>query len=807
MYTYLTKPIAMFKNYIKTAWRNVVRNKMYAAINVLSIAIGLAAFWLIALYVGDEYSYDRNIPDTDRIYRVAQHAVWESSSMDVPLTAPPFAPAMKNTFPEVEVATRIDMEGGGIIQYDQKTIKQDDIIFSDDKFFRVFAYDFIYGNEASALSKPHSIVATESFAAKLFGDASKALGKTIYFGGNDPNTITGVIKDIPENTHLRFSAVRLSDAFNTNEWKNFYLYTYIKLTKSANVATLEKKLPQFAADNFLTSLAPKSYSMELQPITAIHLYSNLQYELSPNGSVSRVYMFIAIAILILLIGLINYMNISTARSSVRLKEVGIRKVIGSGRGNLAKMFITEAMLVTVIAAAGAFFLVNFTLPFFNDIAGKRLTIWRFGVADTLMALCGFVLLTGIISGIYPAFFLSRFKTIPALKGLIGNVRGNLLFRKSLVVFQFMITVVMIAGSIIIYRQLQYALNKDLGFNKEQTLSFHIDDINVRRQTDALKTQLLKNRAIEGVAVAGNPIGNNDLGGHSYTFEQNGAMPAGEQMAQELMVDEDFLKTIDLKLEQGRNFSAAMPTDKTGSILINETLKNKLGWKDAIGKKMQFQRNQFSSMETRTVIGVVKDFNTYSLQHTIEPLVMMMPAYAEQQDNLYVKISKDKTAEGLAYLRQVYAQFDKNNTPDLHFLDENFARQYSAEQKQEQVSMIFTILAVIIACLGLFGLATFTAAQRVKEIGIRKVLGASVASVTFMLGKDFIKLVCIAVIMAIPIAWYAMNAWLQDFAYRINIEWWMFLLAAFIALLIAACTISFQSIKAAMANPVNSLRSE
>jgi putative ABC transport system permease protein len=797
----------MFRNYIKTAWRNVTRNKMYAAINVLSIAIGLATFWMIALYVGDEYSYDRNIPDAGRIYRVAQHATWETSSMDIPLTSPPFAPAMKNTFPEIEVATRIDMEGGGVLQYENKNIKQGDIIVSDNKFFQVFSYDFLEGNKATALSKSGSIVITENFAKKLFGDASTALNKTIYFGEKNPNIVTGVMKDIPENAHLKFSAVRSSDEFNNNEWQNFYLYTYIKLTKSANVATLEKKLPQFASTNFLKDLQAKKYSMELQPLTFIHLHSNLQYELSANGSISRVYMFIAIAVLILLIGLINYMNISTARSSIRVREVGIRKVVGSGRANLAKMFITEAMMITVIAAIIAFFIVDVSLPFFNTIAGKQLTIWRFGVAETLLVLVSFVLFTGIISGIYPALFLSRFKTIPALKGHIGNVHTNLLFRKSLVVFQFMITVVMISGSIIIYQQLQYALNKDLGFNKEQTLSFHIDDMNVRKQFDALKTQLLKNPVVQSVAIAGNPIGNNDLGGHTYKFEQNGAISTNEQMAQELMVDEDFLKTIDLKLQEGRNFSANMPTDQTGSILINETLKNKLGWEDAVGKKMQFQRNQFSATETRTVIGVVKDFHTYSLQHLIDPLVIMMPAYAEQKDNLYVKIAKDKTAEGIAFIKQVYAQFDKNNIPDLHFLDGNFAKQYSAEQKQEQVSMIFTILAVLIACLGLFGLAAFTAAQRVKEIGIRKVLGASVSSITFMLGKDFIKLVCISIIIAVPVAWYAMNEWLQDFAYRINIEWWMFVVAGFIALFIAIGTISFQSIKAAIANPVNSLRSE
>jgi putative ABC transport system permease protein len=355
--------------------------------------------------------------------------------------------------------------------------------------------------------------------------------------------------------------------------------------------------------------------------------------------------------------------------------------------------------------------------------------------------------------------------------------------------------------------MQYALHADLGFNKEQTLSFHIDDMNVRNQIASLKTQLLKSPLIESASAAGNPIGNNDLGGHSYSFEQNGVISKDDQMAQELQVDEDFMKTMDIKLLQGRNFSKDMPTDKTGSIIINETLMKTLGWKDAIEKKMRFQRNVNSPFEERMVVGVVKDFHTYSLQHKIEPLVMMMPSAPAAEDNLYVKIAKGKTAEALAYLKQVYSTFDKNNFAEFHFLDENFAKQYAAEQKQEQVSMIFTLLAVVIACLGLFGLVTFTATQRVKEIGIRKVLGASVGSVTMLLSKDFIKLVCIAVVIAIPVAWFVMNKWLQDFAYRINIEWWMFALAGLLALIIALLTISFQSIKAAIANPVKSLRTE
>jgi putative ABC transport system permease protein len=798
----------MIKNYIKTAWRNLLRNKTYSLINVLSITIGIAAFWMIALYVADEFSFDRNIPNADRIYRIAQHASWDGGKLDLPLTSPPLSPAMKAAFPEIEASTRIDIEGGGIITYRDKKLKTNDIVFADNNLFKVFQYDFISGDSNTALDKPNSIVITERLAKKIFGDANAALNKTIYFGNDNGNLVTGVIKDLPENSSLQFSGVRsVSSEFNTNEWQNLYLYSYVKLVKGASIEALEKKLPKFEDGTVKKNWNVTNYKMELQPLTSIHLHSNLDYEIGTPGNIGRVYMFIAIAILILSIAMINYMNLSTARASVRIKEVGIRKVVGSGRRNLIGMFITESMLITFIAAFIAFFIVQVTLPMFNQLSGKDLTVWHFGITNTLLILIGFALLTGIINGSYPAYFLSRFKTIPALKGQLGNMYANIFFRKSLIVFQFAITVVMIAGSFIIYRQMQYALHADLGFNKEQTLSFHIDDMNVRNQIASLKTQLLKSPLIESASAAGNPIGNNDLGGHSYSFEQNGVISKDDQMAQELQVDEDFMKTMDIKLLQGRNFSKDMPTDKTGSIIINETLMKTLGWKDAIEKKMRFQRNVNSPFEERTVVGVVKDFHTYSLQHKIEPLVMMMPSAPAAEDNLYVKIAKGKTAEALAYLKQVYSTFDKNNFAEFHFLDENFAKQYAAEQKQEQVSMIFTLLAVVIACLGLFGLVTFTATQRVKEIGIRKVLGASVSSVTMLLSKDFIKLVCIAVVIAIPVAWFVMNKWLQDFAYRINIEWWMFALAGLLALIIALLTISFQSIKAAIANPVKSLRTE
>jgi putative ABC transport system permease protein len=547
--------------------------------------------------------------------------------------------------------------------------------------------------------------------------------------------------------------------------------------------------------------------MEFQPLTSIHLHSNLQGEISANSSMSRIYIFMLIAALILIIAVINYMNLSTARSSIRVKEVGMRKVLGSDRSHLIYLFIIEALVMTLFAALIAFFLVSLLLPFFNELANKNLDIWRFGTYYTLAALVSFALVTGIISGSYPAFFLSRFKTIPALKGQLGNLSNNILFRKTLVVFKFVVTVVMIIGSLVIYRQMKYTSNTDLGFNRKQVLTFHIHDRNVRSQVNAIKSQLLQNPLIQNVAVAGNPIGNNDLGSNGFTFEKSdGSFLPTKKMAQQLMIDADYVPALDIKLTKGRNFSGSTNADKYTAALVNETLVKELGWKDAIGKRVRFDFGEGETGE-RTVVGVVKDFHTYSLQHKMEPMVLLMPPAPSMEDNLYVKINTAKTTEALAFIEKVYKQFDKSNPVEFHFLDQNFAQQYATEQKQEQLSLIFTLLAVLIACLGLFGLAAFTAQQRIKEIGVRKVLGASVASITIMLGRDLIKLVCISILIAAPIAWFAMNKWLEDFAYRINIGWAVFVIAGFVAMFIALFTVSFHAIKAAVANPVKSLRTE
>jgi len=797
----------MFKNYFKTAWRNLQRNKIYAAINIGGIAIGLAACWLIILYVSDELNYDRSFANADRIYRIAQHASWQGGSMNLPITSAPFATAFKTTFPEVEDAARINLEGGGVIKYDNKIFKQDDICFADNSFFNLFDYHFLYGDAGTALTAPQSIVITKTLANKIFGDASKAINQTLLFGSdNFPNKITGVIDDMPQNSHLQFSGIRsFGDDLKNDTWNNTYLYTYLLLKKTNNINSLENKLPAFE-NKLAKQMDYTKFHLELQPLTSIHLHSNLDYELSANGSISRVYTFIVISILILLIALINYMNLSSARAATRVKEIGIRKVIGSARKHLIGLFIAEALLVTFIASVVAMFLVELSLPFFNQLAGKNINIWHYGIANTVAGVIVFALLTGFTSGSYPALFLSRFKLIPSLKGQLGNINNNIMFRKSLVVVQFVIAVCLISSSFIIYKQLRYVSQKDLGFNKEQVLAFHIDEMKVRSEIPALKNDLLQSPLIEGVAIAGNPIGNNDLNTNGFRFEKNGEISSSSQLANKLYVDEDFLKTTGIQLLQGRNFSRDISTDKDDAVLINETLMKTLGWTNAIGKKMQYPKPD-NTTSNRIIIGVVKDFHAYSLQHKIEPMVMMMPPNDKEKDNLYVKLAKGKMPQAIAYLKNTYSKFDNNNTADFHFLDENFEKQYAAEQKQEQLSLSFTVLAFIIACLGLLGLVIFATAQRIREIGIRKVLGASVTSITLMMSKDFIKLVFIATLIAVPVSWIIMSKWLQDFAYRINIEWWMFLLSGGLALLIALLTLSFQSIKAAIVNPVKSLRTE
>ena len=797
----------MFRNYVKIALRNLWKNRVYSGINVFGLAIGLATCLLITLYVADELSYDRYHEQADRIYRVVHHASWDEGNLNLASTSAPYGPTLKQNYPEIEQAVRIMAEGGGPMQYGETKIKVDDVLFADQNLFQVFSYPFLYGDPTTALSKPESIVLTKDLALRLFGDAAKAVGKTIYFENNFGNVVTGVIDNVPANSHLTFSGIRSLPTGFSGGWQDFNLYTYLLLREGTSPQTLTAKFPAFFERYIKPEMGNVTYKMELQPLTSIHLHSNLDYEIGPNGNSRTVSVFAIIGGLILLLAGINYMNLSTARSAIRIREVGVRKAVGSGRGQLAGLFFTETLLLTLVATILGVCLAQGMMPFFNHLTGKNIIIWQFGTGYSLTAIAGFALVTGLLSGSYPALFLSGSRTVAALRGQLGNQSGTTTFRQTLVTFQFVITIALIAASGIIYQQLRFSLNKELGFNKDQVLTFHLNDEKTRTKIPAIKAQLLANSLIEGVAAASNPIGTNDLGGGGYYFEIDGKMTTSARIMNDLKVDGDFLKTMEIGLVQGRSFSDNIPADRYNAILVNETLVKELGWKDPIGKRVKFHTNGNGPLAERRVVGVVKDFHTHSLQHKIEPLVLQMPPSTNEQDNLYVKIRAGQTANALAFIEKTYQQFEPNNVFAYQFLDQNFARQYGAEQKQSQILLIFSALAIFIACLGLFGLAAFAAEQRTKEIGVRKVLGASVGSIVTLLSKDFLKLVLIAILIASPLAWWAMNRWLADFAYKIDIEWWVFALAGLLAVGIALLTVSFQSIKAALMNPVKSLRSE
>jgi putative ABC transport system permease protein len=796
----------MIQNYFKIAWRNLNKHRFFSLVNICGLAIGVAAFWVIALYVTDELSYDRYNEKADRIFRVVQHGKWSTGGFDLAITAMPYAPALKADYPEVEDAIRIDGEGGGKITYNDKQITANDISFTDNAIFNIFTYHFLEGDPQTALAKPQSIVLTKTLAIKLFGDVSSAIDKTISFENKDVNTVTGVIDDVPANSHFTFSALRSFNTNYTGRWGDANVYTYVLLKHPDDYKKIEAGSASFYNKYLKTELANIQYQMELQPLTTIHLHSNLQFEMGNNSNITYVYVFSIVALLILSIAVINYVNLTTARSAVRIKEIGIRKVIGSGRKQLMYMFFSESVLFTLLATSIALVLIQASLPYFNYLSGKSLDIWHFGIIKSILLFGGFALISGLISGIYPALFLSRFDTIPAMKGQLGNQSSTILFRKLLVIFQFVITIVMIVGSCIIYQQLHYVLNKDLGFNKSQMLTFHIHSKTARTKIDAMKSQLLQNPLIKNVSAAGNPIGNNDIGETGFNFGPDGKTAPDTKIVERLIIDEDFIPAMQIKLLQGRNFMKGKADSTQNAIIVNSTLVNALGWKNPVGMRVRTGADK-GQITWSTIVGVIKDFNTYSLQHKIAPMELVLPQSADDKDNLYVRLSGNNISGALDYLKSVYSQFDPENKVDYHFLDQNFANQYQTEQKQGNLLLIFTVLAISIACLGLFGLVTFTAEQRVKEIGIRKVLGASISNIVSLLTKELILLVIVATVIAAPVAWYAMNKWLQSFAYRVNLHWWVFIAAGFVAILIAFITVSVRSVKAAMANPAKSLKTD
>ncbi len=654
---------------------------------------------------------------------------------------------------------------------------------------------------------------TRSLATLLFTDPALALGKSVVFDKNQPYVVTAVMEDVPANTHFSFSALRTYKddiAANPDSWNYYNLYTYLLLKKGVTLSSAQAQVDRSFAPFILHRTGRPSsgttYRMELQPIKDIHLHSNLSFEMDRNGDIHYVYIFIAAALLILSIAAINYMNLSTARSALRLKEIGVRKVIGSTRAPLAALFIAESVIITLFATFLALILVELTLPLFNTLSGKNISLLRFGTLPTLGVLALGSLILGTLAGVYPALFMSGFGVLHSLKGQLGSQTMNVLFRKGLVTFQFVITIFMLSATALIYLQMRYVDNAYLGFNKDQTLSFHVHNPTVRRQFASLRAKLLESPLIEGAAGASNPIGTNYIGQRKYSIEKDGVKDGGSLMGNILQADPYLLTTLQVPMAYGRNFSNRLASDSNTAVVVNEAFVREAGWSDPIGKTVSFPTGD-SSRHTAQVVGVFKDFNLYSLQYKIMPLALYLPADVMDEDNMFVRISKDHVAEALAYLEQTYHSFDPGASFDFHFLDQNFSRQYEAERKQGYILLSFTILAVALACMGLLGLVHFSAVQRAKEIGIRKVLGAEDFGIVRLLAGDFLQLVLLAGLVAGPLAWWSMHVWLDSFAYHIPVYWWVLVISAVVAALIALGTMTTQALRAARANPIDSIKYE
>jgi putative ABC transport system permease protein len=807
----------MFKNYFKIAWRNLWRNKGFSALNIFGLAIGIATCLVILLFVQNELSFDRFNKNAERIVRVYFRGTMRGGIINESTVMPPTAQTLKNDYPEVKEATRIRDYGRPKLLVGDKTFKEQAFAFVDPNFFKVFTLPLLQGDPNTALLQPNTVIVTREVAKKYFG-TDDVLGKVMSFkdGNNPPCKITGVMDKMPENAHFHFDILASMTGFpdaKSTSWMQSEFYTYLLLQPGSDYKKLEAKLPQvvekYMGPQILQAMgmsytkfreAGNAIGLYLQPLTDIHLHSDFAYDLSAAGDIRYVYIFSAIALFMLLIACINFMNLSTASASKRAREVGIRKVLGSLKFELVRQFLVESVLLTAIALVIGVGLLYLALPVFNDLSGKDLQLNFFENPWLLPVLLLFGILVGVLAGSYPAFFLSTFKPVAVLKGKFVAGKKNISLRSGLVVFQFFISISLIVSTAVVYRQLSYIQHKKLGYDKEQVLLLPESWLLGNKQA-YFRDQLLKDPRVVNVSTSpylpAGPSYNNNF------FVYPGNQPTQRLKTLRYDVDANYIPTLGIEMLTGRNFSKDFQTDSSGAIL-NETAAKMLGWyPDATGQSISHSDNT-GKVSTLHVIGVVKDFHFKSLHQKITPLVMVM---GSNEGTIIVKTRPTDIAGLLASTKKLWNATTKEEPFSYSFLDDRFKATYQAEQKVGKILGIFSGLTILVACLGLFGLATFTAEQRTKEIGIRKVLGASVAGVVALLSKDFLKLVFVAFILASPIAWYVMNRWLQDFAYRTNISIWVFVVAIVLAVIITIVTISYQAIKAALANPVQSLRTE
>ena len=792
----------MFQNYFKTAWRNLMKSKVFSFINILGLTIGITVCMMIYLFIMNEFSFDRFHKNSDRIYRVMRGFESDGKSGRVAYLSGLYAPALLNDFKgQIVSAVRVN-ENDNLFTVGTKSFHEKKELEVDSAFFTLFSFPLIKGTPTTVLKDLNSVVLTETTAKKYFGNINNAMGKIIMLNKETPLKVTGIAKDVPSNSHLNFDIVlsleRRKDAGWMTTWINNGVYTYIQLAPNVSQAQIEKQLPAFV-EKYLGSDMRKygfKWSLSLTPLKDVY-FDSTSLDSIKHGDKTVVYIFLSIAILILLIACINFMNLSTIRAAERSKEVGLRKVLGALRNNLVWQFIGESVLLTTISCILSVGLLLLAMPWYNQLLGYTLNV-SWNALPIYLFLVGVIIVVGFLAGSYPAFFLSAFSPIQALKGKLKLGKSGASFRQVLVVVQFSISVFLIVGTIIITKQMSYVKNKQLGYNKEQTLIIPIDNGDIYNNLNSFKTELQNQTAVQSVcAMSGEPGGFFD----GQTFDVEGHTEKWNANTE--FADFEFVKTLGLKIIAGRDFSSQFPTDTTDAVLINKTAAAKLGWtpQQAIGKWIQ---NTVRDNTKRRIIGVVNDFNFESLKQDINALVI---SPAEDKRQILVRLKPGNLQGDIALVKNAYNKAAPAYPFEYKFLDQQFDEIYQKDIRQQTILSVFAGLAIFVACLGLFGLASFTATKRFKEIGVRKVLGSSVQGIVVLLSKDLLKPVLIATCIALPAGYWVMNKWLQNFAYKTNLSWWIFVLAALITFGIALTTVSIKAIKAAIANPVKSLRTE
>jgi putative ABC transport system permease protein len=811
----------MIKNYLRSAFRNIKRHPFISFINIFGLTVGLTCCLLILAYIINERSYDKFNKNAKDIYRVTRifYTAPGVENLHLSAVAPPFGPLLKNAFSDMQKMTRMLPNGTVALKYNDKLFNEKNAVFADENFFALFNTQVVKGDAKNGLINPFSIMLSEATAKKYFGDENP-INKTILLDNPKHDfKVTGVFKAFPANSHmhpeilmsfntLKDTAIYGEKQLQTNYGNNSF-YTYLLFPKDYNIERVKAQLPDFLdkyvhfqgmPGNLKTHQVTK---LELENLTDIHLKSHLDDEIEENGDIKRVYIFSAIALFILLIACINYMNLSTARSALRAKEIGIRKVIGAQRKEIISQFLSESVLITWMALILAVILTVLLIPFINTLSGQFLSFNSLLHWNILLPLVALPFVIGLISGIYPAIFMSSFLPVKVLKGIVKAGSGGVSFRKVLVVLQFSISIILIVATTVVFQQLQYIQKLALGFNKDHIITMNYPNA-LTKQYDAFKNDLKRNTVVKEIGLSSRIPSGRLLDDQNAKIIEGGSLQAIKIDLKYITADYGFIPTYGMHMAAGRNFSKAFATD-TNNFIINEEAVREFGWKTA---ENALDKDMVYGNVKGKIIGVVKDFHFESLHQKIIPLLFSLPANTSYYGKISIKVDGNNTKAAIAAVEQTWHKYLPETPFDFTFLDEKFGQLYNSEQQQGSLFTIFSCIAIFIACLGLFGLSAFTITQRVKEIGVRKVLGASVPQIVQELSKDFLKLVLIAAIIGLPVAFFSMNKWfLGDFAFRINISWWVLVMAAVLALIIAFVTISIQSIKAAIANPVKSLRSE